>query len=128
MKKFILALTLMLLVSCLLAPQALAAGNELRLPASLTVIEDEAFRGSGAKTVYIPDKVTSIGALAFADCAGMTVIHIPASVTEIAADAFDGHNSNLTIYAPDRSAAKAYANQHGISFRVEKNEYVLPEI
>jgi hypothetical protein len=129
--KFTLTLCLALLVCCLLSPQALAVTEknaDLLLPAALTVIEDEAFRGSGAKKVYLPDGVTSIGALAFADCKSMTEIRVPASVSDIAPDAFDGHNRTLTIYAPDRSAAKAYANQHGISFHIEKNEYVLPEI
>ena len=59
----------------------------------------------------------------------MTAIHIPASVTEIAADAFDGCNRNLTIYAPDRSAAKTYANRHGIRFIVEgSGDILLPEL
>lgn len=128
--KFILALCLTLLVSCLLTPQALAVTDknaDMLLPASLTVIESEAFRGNSAKKVYLPNGVTSIGALAFADCASMTEIRIPASVKEIAADAFDGHNSSLTIYGSDNSVAQTYARQHGISFTREgSGDIILP--
>ena len=130
--KFMLALCLALLVGCLFTPQAFAVTEEnadTLLPAALTVIGDEAFRGSGAKKVYLPDGVTSIGALAFADCAGMTEIRIPASVTDIAADAFDGHNSRLTIFGSADSPAQTYARQHNIRFTKESSgDIILPPI
>ena len=130
--KFTLALCLALLALCLFSPQALAVTEknaDLLLPAALTVIEDEAFRGSGAKKVYLPDGVTSIGALAFADCAKMTEIRIPASVSDIAPDAFDGHSSRLTIFGTADSPAQTYAQQHGIRFAKEgSGDIILPAI
>jgi len=130
--KFTLALCLALLVCCLFSPQALAVTEknaDTLLPAALTVIEEEAFRGSGAKKVYLPDGVTSIGALAFADCAKMTEIRIPASVSDIAPDAFDGHSSALVIYGANGSAAQTFAQRHGIRFvREGSGDIILPAI
>lgn len=129
MKKTTLALCALLLVSCLLAPGAFAEETYLTLPAALTAIEDEAFRGCGATCVFIPDGVTTIGALTFADCAALEEIHIPASVTSIADDAFNGHSSALTIYSSEKSAAKEHAQKHGIKFTIENSgEILLPDI
>ncbi|MBR1822121.1 MAG: leucine-rich repeat protein, partial [Clostridia bacterium] len=69
---------------------ALKDMNVLRLPAGLREIEGEAFMGLSCQAVIIPDGCTTIGARAFADCAGLIYVRIPASVTSIADDAFDG--------------------------------------
>lgn len=46
----------------------------------------------------IPDTITNIGALAFANCSGVTTVNIPASVNEIGANAFYYCSmTNLTI-------------------------------
>ena len=127
MQKTTLALCVLLLVSSLLAPRAFAADTALTLPKALTEVADEAFRGCGAASVVIPDGVTTIGALAFADCKSMTAIHIPSSVTEIADNAFDGHSRDLVIYCEEGSAARTFAVAHGISYAGE-GDILLPEI
>ena len=129
MKKTTLALCVLLLVSCLLTPRAFAEKTYLTLPAALTAIEDEAFRGCGATCVFIPDGVKSIGSLAFADCADLEDIHIPKSVSSIADDAFNGHSSSLAIYGAKNSTAQTYAQDHGIYFEiVGSGDIVLPEV
>lgn len=60
------------------------------LPASLTIIESEAFYGAAFEAVIIPEGCTTIGIRAFADCPNLVYVHIPASVTSIAEDAFEG--------------------------------------
>ena len=90
------------------------------LPAGLTRIEAEAFSGAKMTVVYIPDKVTSLGSKAFANCAGLTQIRIPASVTSIAEDAFQGIDpGRLTVFGSPGSAAEAFAGNAGFSFELE---------
>ena len=119
MKKMLLTVCLSIALVCAFAPQAFALNAQeanLLLPAALTEIEEEAFRGIDAKSVYLQDRVTTIGALAFADCEQLKEIRIPASVTEIAADAFSGHRKDLTIYGDEKSEAYRFAKENKISF------------
>lgn len=82
------------------------------LPAALKVISDEAFAGSTANVVVIPEGCTTIGSRAFAGCTDLLEITIPASVTEIAADAFSGC-SGVTVITPSGSAAQTMAEANG---------------
>ena len=109
-----LALALLLL--------GLTALADATMPADLTVIEAEAFRGDTSLTgalvlpenvavigarafegctgltgqLVLPSTLTTIGSRAFADCTGLTgTVRIPSSVTSLAADAFEG--TSLTI-------------------------------
>ena len=109
-----LALALLLL--------GLTALADATMPADLTVIEAEAFRGDTSLTgtlvlpenvavigarafegctgltgqLVLPSTLTTIGSRAFADCTGLTgTVCIPSSVTSLAADAFEG--TSLTI-------------------------------
>ena len=63
--------------------------NEIKLPNSITGIEEGAFRYCANLTsIKIPNSVTSIGAWAFNDCTSLTSIEIPNSVTSIGEWAF----------------------------------------
>ena len=74
------------------------------LPASLTVIEPEAFAGGAFVYVVVPEQVSAIGSRAFADCPNLRYVEIQGSATEIAPDAFE-NVSDLTIL--DRSGGSA---------------------
>ena len=82
------------------------------LPASLTRIEDEAFRGGGASQYRLGGGVTYIGAYAFADLTQSAKIHMPDSVTFIHDTAFSG--SSVTLVCSQGSATWNWAVAHNI--------------
>ena len=87
----------------------------MKLPAGLKSIQQEAFRGSAAESIVLPDGCTEIGAKAFAACTGLRRVEIPASVAVIAEDAFEGCSNELVIVTPKGSAAESFAQAHGLS-------------
>ena len=85
------------------------------LPDDLEIVDEGAFEGIDAATVFIPDGVTEIGSRAFADCPNLKHIHLPNGLT-IADDAFDGV-TDLFVYGPEGGFAESYADSHdGITF------------
>lgn len=86
------------------------------LPASTASIEAEAFAGIACTDLVLPDGLVSIGARAFADCAGLLNVYLPASLNDIADDAFEGCSDQVTFICPEGSAAQQYAQEHGFSF------------
>ena len=89
---------------------------QLVLPASLLVVEEEAFANIGAAAVILPEGCQRIESRAFADSC-VTSIKIPASVSSIADDAFAG--CAVTISAPEDSFAMNWAKEHGVPYIVE---------
>lgn len=85
------------------------------LPAALVTIGEEAFAGIPAARVEIPERVTSIGPRAFADCPKLCEILIPASVESISDTAFEGSGS-VKIYCWANSAAHVFADEKGIPY------------
>ena len=96
-------------------PAGQAEIKVMKLPAGLKSIQQEAFRGSAAESIVLPDGCTEIGAKAFADCAMLRRVEIPASVAVIAEDAFEGCSNELVIVTPKGSAAESFAQAHGLS-------------
>ncbi len=77
-------------------------GGNVTIPATVTSIGDNAFRGcTGLTSVTIPSSVTSIGRSAFNDCTGLTSVTIPSSVTSIGDFAFDGCTGLTSVTIPD---------------------------
>jgi uncharacterized protein YceK len=77
------------------------SGAAYSLPASVTSIEDSAFRGCTALTsIVLPDSVTSIGFGAFYGCTALTSIVLPDSVTSIGRYAFSGCTSLVDVTVP----------------------------
>ena len=89
------------------------AVQKLILPALIQSIEEEAFAGTAAEIVILPEGCASIGARAFADSAALTSVYMPDSVTDIADNAFTGSDGVAFRCASDNAAA-AYARAHGI--------------
>ena len=83
---------------------------------SVIRIENGAFAGIGAESVYLPDGLKEIESNAFADCENLLVIRIPASVESIAEYAFPGCTSSLCIYGIPQSAAYNFAIKKGYHF------------
>ena len=66
----------------------------------VTTIGRAAFHGSSFTSVTIPDSVTFISDIAFANCSNLTNISIPNSVTSIGSSAFDGCTKLESITLP----------------------------
>ena len=66
----------------------------------VTTIGRAAFHGSAVTSVTIPDSVTFISDLAFANCSNLTNISIPNSVTSIGSSAFEHCTSLKSITLP----------------------------
>lgn len=90
----------------------------LNLPADLTAIEAEAFKGVNTEEIVIPDGCTTIGAKAFADSAKLVIVVMPDSVTSIADDAFEGCG-NVTFLCESRNTAAAFAEKHNIPCTIQ---------
>lgn len=78
--------------------RSLAYENLIEIPASTTVIEEEAFRGVSAAFVSLPDGIKQIKKGAFADTS-IWGINLPASLEFISDDAFqDSSIGEITIW------------------------------
>ncbi len=86
-----------------------------KLPASLKIIEDEAFEGTAIVSVDLPESVESIGDRAFAGIPGLRVVKIPEKTTYIAATAFAGSNHVMITGVPG-SYARTWARENGVPF------------
>lgn len=86
----------------------------LRLPAAVTVIESEAFAGTAAQAVVIPDGATTIGSGAFSGNSSLLYVQVPESVTQIADDAFAGCEQ-VTVICEENGIIDSWAKEHGIS-------------
>ena len=75
-------------------------------------IEEEAFAGTSANMVVIPDTVRTIGRRAFADSSVGLVI-LPDGVDSIAGDAFDGTNL-WVVYGGN--GARQLADDYGVTW------------
>ena len=89
---------------------------DLSIPAEVTTIGDEAFRGCAFRFALLGEETERIGELAFADCPNLAYIYIPASVTEIDENAF-GSLETLTVFGQRTSEAQRFAAWKGWTFR-----------
>ncbi len=69
----------------------------ISLPKGLDTIEPNAFEGSGAEVVIIPDGVTDIGGRAFAEMPNLKAVFFPETVKKITFDIFE-NSPNVTLY------------------------------
>ncbi len=88
---------------------------DITLPPAFSTIDVEAFYGTLAKRVLLPESVTAIRSRAFADCPNLIQIYIPESCTGIAQDAFSGV-IGLTIFGREGSYAEFFAKKYGFGF------------
>ena len=88
------------------------------LPASLQVIEEDAFSGTAVETAILPEGLLEIDENAF-EGTQLKDVFIPDTTESIADTAFD-NIPDLTIHGLDGSYAKDWAEDHHIPF-VEDN-------
>mmetsp|Transcript_16823 Transcript_16823/g.49545 ORF Transcript_16823/g.49545 Transcript_16823/m.49545 type:complete len:390 (+) Transcript_16823:69-1238(+) len=79
----------------------------LELPSSLLTLGPSAFASTMMPTVAIPDSVTSIGEMAFSNCANLVSLYVGSSVWSIGDGAFFGCSSLTTFALPSGR------NKHG---------------
>lgn len=116
MKKHLSLLLILAMLLAAIAPLAAAAEEQtaLVLPASMTVIEAEAFAGdTGIASVIIPKTVERIESKAFSGCTGLTEVFLGNNADiAIAADAFEGCG-DIHFYAYPETKGELYALSHG---------------
>ena len=97
-----------LLLSLTLCLLASAQAEVMTIPTGVTGIREGTFRGdTSIDQVVLPEGVTSIGSLAFAE-SSLTRITIPSTVTSISADAFDSLTTDrLTFVVTEDSDGEA---------------------
>ena len=97
-----------------------ARAERLALPAGLSAIGEEAFRGNAAVTeVIVPQGTASIGDYAFADCPRLGWITVPESVEALGDGVFDGCAEDLLIRTAPGSAAMIYARLSQIDYQAD---------
>lgn len=89
------------------------------LPASLQTIEEDAFAGTAAVQVEMPETVETVGDRAFADMSALRSVYIPAGVTRIGEGVFDG-TAGVVVEGQSGSYAEQWAAQNGFFFAVRQ--------
>lgn len=96
---------------------------EFEQGSKLVKIGGTAFYGSALSDVTIPDDVTIIYGLAFANCNKLMTVYFPSGISYIADSTFR-NSSNVTLNVGYQSYAKKYAEKVGINY-VERKIEVL---
>ena len=91
--------------------------SKVLLPDSLEEIGEEAFAGSAAVTVIIPEGCSRIGKRAFADCESLLKVMIPGSISLISEDAFEG-SPQVVLRVYENSAAFWFAQSHDLRYEI----------
>ena len=92
---------------------SVSAEAGFRLPADLTVIEDEAFLGVPLNQLNLPEGLSSIGSKAFA-YTGLKRVYIPSSVQHIEPDAFEGCD-HLEPFVNAGSYAESWCEENNVA-------------
>lgn len=91
--------------------------RSVEIPNTVTSIGEKAFAGcSMLQEINIPESVTVIGEKAFENCMSLSSIIIPASVKSIGKDAFKGCEYLLAISKPAHISERMFPDNKGIKF------------
>lgn len=74
--------------------------TELTLPAQLQKVEVSAFRGSGIRSLVLPETVNSLGNNIFADCPNLESVTLPSGLTRLPNELFDKCPKLTTVNIP----------------------------
>ena len=97
--------------------------TELNLPSSVTTVGRGAFLQCDFKTLVIPEGLTSVGDVVFAECDNLETVIIPDTVTEIVSSAFNYCSNLKTIIIPDSVTSIYDNNYYGADIYVFKGSY-----
>ena len=89
--------------------------HRLVLPASVTMVEEEAFANTGAWEIVLPAAIDSIGENAFAGSENLFLVVIPNGNAKITGNPFE-NSDNVRIAAPAPGAVETFATNAGIPF------------
>jgi len=99
--------------------EILEGKNVFRLPASVQVIEEEAFDGTAPTYIYALDDLERIENAAFSNTLNLKEIYLPTSLSHISENAFYGVNS-LVVHSAADSYAEKWAAEQGFTFVVQR--------
>lgn len=122
MKKCTAVLLLLLLAYALPACAA-----SIVLPESAGSIGARAFMNDVSITeIRIPESVTQIGEEAFAGCSGLRMLVVPGKETPLNENMFGSLDlTQITVVTPASSLAWAFANEHGMSVKINTARALL---
>lgn len=95
-----------------------SADSTFFFPSSLRMIEEDAFSGTAAETLILPEGFLLVLDNAFAGTDSLSNAYIPWTTVYIADNAFSG-DSGLVIHGIEGSYAHNWAKKHDISFAAE---------
>lgn len=90
----------------------------MHLPSDTVEIRSEAFAGTAAGMINLPEGVKTIGSKAFANNADLLLVTLPGGVSSIASDAFSG-SPNVTLLCVAGTYGEAYAITYGIPYALQ---------
>ena len=87
----------------------------LMLPCEMKTIRNEAFLGTAAEEIVLPEGIVRIGSRAFAGSETLRLVNLPQSLEAIAADAFAG-SENVALICAAESEGQRFAQENGIPY------------
>lgn len=97
--------------------------TEVHIPGSVQLDHIGLSFKTKVQTVFLEEGITSIPSYVFNGTTGLREIHIPSSLQHIDPFAFhDVEKAAITLVGPADSPIKAYAQQQGLSYRVNKEK------
>lgn len=79
----------------------IGSSEVVNVPAGVTAIGEEAFRGRSVTSVNLPDGVVTIGKSAFSNCAELSSMILPSTVESIGDYAFSNCEGMHSVYLPE---------------------------
>ncbi len=98
------------------APPSAEEEKSLVFPASLRLIEEEAFAGSSAETLVFPNGFLLLGEEAFSDAPNLRDVYLPPSTVYIGRSAFPTDQNELVIHGVEGSYAQIWAASQKLPF------------